>query len=312
MVPLEPQLLTSALSRKLMHQYELNFSFREPYQVLCDSTIVQDASRFKIDLPGRLQQVLQGTIKPMITQCDMRHLYSAEPKDEETILKAKEFERRRCNHHELENPLSTEECLKSVVDPKGSLTNKNRYVVATQDPEVRAHFRKIPGVPLVYINKSVMILEPMASATEQQREQVENGKFKAGLKSRRASTAGQKRKHDEEDEKETDVGRSPGGGLSRREKKKARGPKAPNPLSMMKSKKTLAAEAATAKAEKEKKKAAQAEGAPATDAPATPVVDDEESRKRKRRRKHKKSGEGGGADGVEAQTDDVSPISDDL
>jgi U3 small nucleolar RNA-associated protein 23 len=242
----------------------------------------------------------------------MRHLYSAEPKDEETILKAKEFERRRCNHHELENPLSTEECLKSVVDPKGSLTNKNRYVVATQDPEVRAHFRKIPGVPLVYINKSVMILEPMASATEQQREQVENGKFKAGLKSRRASTAGQKRKHDEGDEKETDVGRSPGGGLSRREKKKARGPKAPNPLSMMKSKKTLAAEAATAKAEKQKKKAVQAEGAPATDAPATLVVEDEESRKRKRRRKHKKSGEGGGADAAEAQTDDVSPISDDL
>jgi U3 small nucleolar RNA-associated protein 23 len=296
-----------------MHQYELNFSFREPYQVLCDSTIVQDASRFKIDLPNRLQQVLQGTIKPMITQCDMRHLYSAEPKDEETILKAKEFERRRCNHHELENPLSTEECLKSVVDPKGSLTNKNRYVVATQDPEVRAHFRKIPGVPLVYINKSVMILEPMASATEQQREQVENGKFKAGLKSRRASTAGgQKRKHEDGEEKESDVGRSPGGGLSRREKKKARGPKAPNPLSMMKSKKTLATEAATAKAEKAKKKVAQAEDSPTTDAPEAAAADDEESRKRKRRRKHKKTSEGGAADGADVQTADVEPISNDL
>lgn len=76
--------------------------------------------------------------------------------DDALINFAKEkLERRRCNHHELEEPLSSLECISAVVDPKGSHTNKHRYVVASQSPKVRAHMRTIAGVPNVYINKSV-------------------------------------------------------------------------------------------------------------------------------------------------------------
>jgi U3 small nucleolar RNA-associated protein 23 len=53
--------------RKLMHQYELQFGFREAYQVLLDAEILQDCARFKIDLLPRLQGVLSGAVKPMIT-----------------------------------------------------------------------------------------------------------------------------------------------------------------------------------------------------------------------------------------------------
>ncbi|KAF2799109.1 hypothetical protein K505DRAFT_404790 [Melanomma pulvis-pyrius CBS 109.77] len=302
--------------RKLMHQYELNFSFREPYQVLVDSAIVQDASRFKIDLTGRLQQVLQGTIKPMITQCDMRHLYDATPKDESVIDQAKQYERRRCNHHELEKPLSTFECLSSVVDPKGSLTNKNRYVVATQDPAVREHMRKIPGVPLIYISKSVMILEPMASATEQQREQEEKAKFKAGLKSRRGAQTGQKRKHDGEDgdsahvQANKSITGTPPGTLSRREKKRAKGPKAPNPLSVKKPKKTQTTppNPSGGAASQTEDTNADTSQPPIEDALQTSIAEDEESRKPKRRRKHKRKGDGG----ADAHTGSDAAMSDDL
>ena len=44
-------------------------------------------------------------------------------------------------------------------------TNQFNYAVATQDQELRAYLRSIPGVPLIYINKSVMILEPISIAT---------------------------------------------------------------------------------------------------------------------------------------------------
>ena len=153
-----------------------------------DAQILHNAARFKMDLVEGLERTLQGKIKPsmlnvarlnrnhapddqiVITQCSMRHLYAAEPKENALIDQAKKYERRRCNHHTLEEPLSTFKCLLEVVDPRSNHTNKHRYVVASQDPRARAKMRQIPGIPLVYIHRSVMILEPMASVTEDLRK----------------------------------------------------------------------------------------------------------------------------------------------
>ena len=107
----------------------------------------------------------------MITQCSIRHLYTLNstgvfPQIKETLIAtAKAMERRRCNHHELEEPLSTLECLSSVIDPKGSGTNKNRYVVASQEEEVRRRCRDLKGIPLVYVKRSVMVMEPMSEGS---------------------------------------------------------------------------------------------------------------------------------------------------
>jgi hypothetical protein len=50
--------------RKLMLQYALGFGFREPYQVIVTSDIIQDAARFQMDLTGGLSRTLHGEIKP--------------------------------------------------------------------------------------------------------------------------------------------------------------------------------------------------------------------------------------------------------
>jgi U3 small nucleolar RNA-associated protein 23 len=229
--------------KKLLHQYELNFGFREPYQVLLDSQILEDAYKFKIDLVARLQKVLGGQVKPMITTCDMRHLYNAKPKNETLILQAKEYERRRCNHQDLEEPLSTLECLSEVVDPKDNGTNKNRYIVASNDARVRGHMRSIAGVPLIYISKSVVLMEPMANATEELREREEKSKFKMGLKGQRKPDQALKRKRDAEEEGEDgnddddDAADGATGNVQPTKKKRQKGPKQPNPLSMKKAKK---------------------------------------------------------------------------
>jgi U3 small nucleolar RNA-associated protein 23 len=228
--------------RKLMHAYALTFGFRAPYQVLLSSTIIRDAARFKMQLGHMLSNTLHGEIKPMITQCCIRHLYNAVPepgheRDKEAWIEvAKQAERRRCGHHELETPLSELECITSVLDPKGSGTNKHRYVVATQEREVRAAMREVAGVPLVYINRSVMVMEPMAGRSAEVREAEEKGKVRAGLKSRRgAEVSGEKRKIDDgvdgEDAKEADLD------ASVPKRKKPKGPSGPNPLSVKKAKK---------------------------------------------------------------------------
>ncbi|KAF2753259.1 hypothetical protein EJ05DRAFT_470539 [Pseudovirgaria hyperparasitica] len=231
--------------RKLMHQYQHTFNFREPYQVLVDAEIIEDAARFTMDLIGGLKRTCQGEIKPMITQCSMRHLYKT--KNNDLIAQAKTFERRRCGHHELEEPMSTLECLSETVDPKDSGTNKHRYVVATQDKAVRATMRAKLGVPLIYINRSVMILEPMAAESEDKREKEERNKFRSGLLARITPNSGAKRKWENVEnglEPDRSLVRSSGeedeaiGIQSRR--KKVRGPKGPNPLSVKKPQKERA------------------------------------------------------------------------
>lgn len=187
----------------------------------------------------------------VVTQCSMRHLYalSSSPQDsahQAIIALAKNFERRRCNHHTLEQPLSTLECICSVVDPKSSGTNKHRYIIASQDAEVRARMRMIPGVPMVYIKRSVMIMEPMAHATEEVREREERGKFRMGLKSKRGA-GGEKRKRETEDDEIVDGevrngsseqvgGPAAEADVQPTQKRRKRGPKGPNPLSIKKAK----------------------------------------------------------------------------
>ncbi|KPM38067.1 hypothetical protein AK830_g8469 [Neonectria ditissima] len=231
--------------RKLMEQFSMTFGFREPYQILVDAEMVRDSCRFKMELAPALERTVHGKAKPMITQCEIRKLYAQnkEPGAHEAIEVAKTLERRRCGHHpdQYPEPLSTQECLQSVVDPKGTSQNKHRYVVASQSQEVRRMLRGIKGVPLIYIKRSVMILEPMADESVQVRAREERSKFRAEL---RGSLGKRKREDDDEDDEkdEKDNSKAAGGdkatqGEDKKKKKKGYGPKQPNPLAVQKAKK---------------------------------------------------------------------------
>lgn len=204
------------------------------------------------------------------------------------IEKAKGYERRRCDHRpeEYPEPLDAVECLSSVVDPKGSKTNKNRYVVASQQLDVRKTMREIMGVPLVYINRSVMIMEPIATATAQNREREEREKFRAGLKGGRASRTqtGKRKRDDENGESHSDIQDHDvytGEAVPKRKKTRGSGPKGPNPLSTKKPKKRLDAKGVGVPLRAEP----HAYGTTAGGAQREELA--EEGVKRKRRRKHK-------------------------
>lgn len=262
-----------------------------------DAEMVQDSCRFKMELAPALQRTVHGEVKPstysfasseaislylptsVITQCEIRKLYARknEPGVSEAIEVAKSCERRRCGHHpdEFPEPLSTVECFQSVVDPKDSGENKHRYVVASQSQDLRRMLRGVRGVPLIYIKRSVMILEPMSDESARLRAREERSKFRAGLK----PMAGKRKRDDKDDDEDGDVVANGKGTESKApEKKKSKrpGPKGPNPLSMKKKSKKDGEEASTAK------KVAKTEEKPA-----------EEPAKRKRKRKAKSTGAGG-------------------
>ncbi|KAF8640330.1 hypothetical protein AX17_000002 [Amanita inopinata Kibby_2008] len=194
--------------RKLMKLYAMSFGFRQPYQVLVDSTMCSAAIELKFDLARQLASVLQGEVKPMITQCCIHELYLQGKSMQPAVDLAKTFERRKCNHREA---IPGDECVLSVIGE----SNKHRYVVATQSHFLRVKLRPIPAVPLLHITRAVLILEPPSDATVKAKQDVEEEALHAPVSDKSLI--------------ESSVPEKPA-------KKKRTGPKGPNPLSMKKKK----------------------------------------------------------------------------
>ncbi|KAH9884758.1 Fcf1-domain-containing protein [Xylariomycetidae sp. FL2044] len=269
-----PRAKRSKQYRKLMEQYSMGFGFREPYQVLVDANLIAEANKNKMDLVKRLEDTVHGQVKPMITQCSIRHLYSRKnegPHIQAAIEQAKnQFERRRCGHHpdQYPTPLSTMDCLMSVVDPKDAGVNKFHYTCAINDDAVRASLRQIPGVPLIYIRRSVMIMEPMATVTAKARSHDERQKFRQELRTPAKRKREEDNSEDEDDEASKDPKEAATPEKKDKKKKKVFGKKQPNPLSV-------------------KKKQGPKTTTKDTSEGAVPDGASEEGPKKKRRRKHK-------------------------
>ncbi|KAJ6115974.1 rRNA processing protein [Penicillium sp. IBT 18751x] len=293
--------------RKLMHQYELTFNFREPYQVLVDSNFLSNVDAFKMDLLPALERTLQGKPKPLLTKCSLNAILKAQPINPKTqqpyrprhLPPPTELPLRHCSHNADSTPIDEVECLLSLLSPSTEVKkNKDHYILATADPIIkkndkndgqrkrkteeereaeramrrakalRVQARSIPGVPIIYVKRSVMVLEPMSTPSENIRDGVERGKFRAGLDD---PSLGKRKREDEAEP----LVKIPG-------LKKAKGP---NPLSVKKAKKTQPA-SSTPKKQK-----------PQT-ADASEKQDGEESgaAKTKRRRRHAKGPREGDAD----------------
>lgn len=211
--------------KKQMTIYTNTFKFREPYQTIIDAELVLNCQAAKYNLEKGLSRTIQGETKPMITQCCMQVLYDS--KNQNAIDMAKEFDRRRCNHCK---PIDPKDCIESITNIDG--TNKHRYIVAAQDIDIRKSLRKIPGIPLVFMNRLVMVMEPLSQASARYTVHFERKKLTLGLNN--AKPAG--KKPDPTDHSinlSESLLKSP---ASKPTKRKLKGLKEPNPLSVKKKK----------------------------------------------------------------------------
>ena len=133
---------------------------------------------------------------------------------------------------------------------------------------LRMRARAVPGVPIVYVKRSVMILEPMSNPSEDVREGVERGKFRVGI------------------EGDAELGKKKGG------VKKAKGP---NPLSVKKPKKRVEGGASGSK--QVDKKSDAAEGG-AVDVSEKHEDGDAAPKPKRKRRHHKSAKREGGDEGA--------------
>lgn len=215
---------------------------------------------------------------------------------------------RYCKHKDDEGKergiITEEECLVDLLSGqvKGNEVpkNKNHYILATAETEeeqqknkdgtprrrrgidIREKARVVPGVPIVYVKRSVMILEEMSGSSEKIIRGVEKDKFKEGLI---GAVRGLKRKRedDSDSDSEDEVKKV-------KVESKPKGVKGPNPLSVKKKQKKTSSENGPRKEQEE------------------PKEDGEQPQKKKnRRRRGKKGGTDKSQETSEAQTTSGAP-----
>lgn len=202
-----------------MSLYKNNFGFREPYQILLDGTFCQVALAHKVNIQDQLPKYLKGQCKLLTTACVIEETRRLGKPLHGAYLIVSQFPIHNCGH---EKPVSASRCLSSfIIDSK----NKDHYIVATQDHQLRAKISNQTVCPLLKLANNALCMEKPPAKIE--------GKVK-----RTHHYLANKLKDDERDdllrlkleenliteEKSVEV------------KKKKKGPKGPNPLSCKKGK----------------------------------------------------------------------------
>ncbi|KAG0091834.1 hypothetical protein BGZ93_011271 [Podila epicladia] len=226
--------------KRYMNMYCQTFHFRKPFQVLVDADFIQSALDQRIDLRTQIPKVLCDASKQMVTPCTMALLKSRGEDASGAFLASKRFEKRRCKHQEAVDEAL---CLSQII----ATSNPHNYVVASQSKKLRSQFGQIPGVPLLYINRSNMILEPPSEVTLSKTKQIEGAKTHAStkelatLKTVKIKNNGQialDAKLAKKLEEKAVAKKAKREAIKAKIVKKRQGPKEPNPLSVKKKKKT--------------------------------------------------------------------------
>jgi len=232
--------------RRTLRYYRLHYKILEPYKILVDGPFVQEALQGKLDVREQLTKLVSGgRITPCTTSCILHELRNLGQKGEAALWIAQTFYKVKCGHSD---PLSAADCVQDQIGAE----NERRLIVATQDLDLAAHLRNVPGVPLIRFNHYTPLLEDPSAASRTlsgklDKKAVEVGEWerkKLPMLAQKEAIAAAR------------AAQPP-------PNKRWKGPKGPNPLSCMKSKKDAPAK---------KRKKTPARSAIMDDAAASPEI----------------------------------------
>lgn len=186
-------------NRKTLEFYKLNYGIRPPYRVLVDGTFVTSVVKLKVLIREQFNSLLMNSSVPVVSSCVLQELRSFGHRLIEAVVIAKHFYRHQCNHVQNDGPSqniffdTTEEescdmkkeekmpvdkqnivdnardCILQLIGKK----NHHKYIVATQDVQLKEFLRKIPGVPIITIQGPGFILEPPSDISKTTQQQLE-------------------------------------------------------------------------------------------------------------------------------------------
>lgn len=234
----------------------MQFHFQRPFKVLLDGNFLHACIKNKINVRDRMSNTLSDPqVELLVPEEVIDELTSIGAPCAEALSLATTFKRapfyggsrkrqKETNDDSEEN--ETISAAKGILNLLGQ-NNRHQYLVATQDPGLRKSTNKIPGVPVLYLNIGVSVIEPPSRASREYQQVSEKKKLAPRKDERRRL---QQRDQEERSNARPMVktGRDAELNLPKRvdvqafpekskKRKGPRGPKQPNPLSMKKKKK---------------------------------------------------------------------------
>jgi len=159
--------------KKALRFFKAAFDYVDPYHVILDPSFIDSAVTGKIRPKEDLSKLLAGRVTPMVTECIMCHLRRNGRAKTDALLMGKSCYRLKCGH-DGKNPLSPAECVLAQLEKE----NPRHFLVATQDDDLKAKARVIPGTPVLSIHGSLLMLE---SPSNESREAAEHRELKRKL-----------------------------------------------------------------------------------------------------------------------------------
>lgn len=166
-------------TRKQLDFYARTFRMRAPYQVLCDANFVHAFLKNKLgsrleELQGLVSAALDASqVKLLLCESSLGEIEELFGKESELYVLARGMETIRCGRDEQEsNGIPPQVAMRKLV---GNGLNRRGYLVATQDDELKEHFRTVPGVPLLYIQRQLLLMDaPSESSVRFEATQAQN------------------------------------------------------------------------------------------------------------------------------------------
>lgn len=188
------RLLRAKQGRKALQFFRITFGITPPYAVLLDGNFIHAAVSQKVkqnpieavkghaagsahhshahtrahtlththtqmDIPARLKRQLNNEkFTLLVPQSVITELQALGERVKEAFEFATGGE---CEVVEVPEDLSGSDGIKHLVGAK----NAKRYFVATQDEKLKEHLRGIPGVPVFYMQRNVLIFESPSTAS---------------------------------------------------------------------------------------------------------------------------------------------------
>jgi U3 small nucleolar RNA-associated protein 23 len=241
-------------STALIHSIPTPPSLSPTLQILIDGNFIYMALKVKMDIKDRLKKMLLGeSFVCYVPQAVLDELAALGPAFQPALEWARtccevlsnpppvgnDDDRDNDDDDKAQDTMSAGEAIRALVGEE----NKGKYMVATQDQELKSQLRHVPSVGLLFVSRAVLLMEPPSNTSKAVSAKQEGEKFRLLSEEERlllatirkkdkAAASGEKAAGSAEQQQQQQQQQQAAMGRKIRTKKK---PKGPNPLSVKKS-----------------------------------------------------------------------------
>ena len=152
--------------KKTLNFYKFIFKFDSPYKVIIDGNFAAMALNKKFEMKSALEKLLDSKVILTIPSCIFTEVQSLESKIPGLLKLLSQYKIQQCPH----GLLSPTNCIRDYIGNK----NQSKYFVATQDNFLRIQLRNIQGVPLIFFEQNMLLMDKPSRVSIEASERREN------------------------------------------------------------------------------------------------------------------------------------------